>query len=362
MTFNFNYLLEKYKNLISEEEFVNDYSYQKPVNLKYNGITRFKRPKLFYINRNVEDFLSFKSGSQKTLQEFQHLFIQKFLIKNIDINKNRNKIKQSLELFTKKEKLKTRNKIIKDKENNKENITNNKKKEKNIKNKERENTYTSLLKIIKSNNKEDNPKRSHSRTISQIIKVYNMPPSSSKSAKKATFNLTAKNKYFSYQLMKQGEKFLTKSVQIPQRKNNNLFREKSRLSLLKHISSQILQDKITKRFNFSKNLKPRSKSNYKIRNVPNIKEHFSSDDTTKHNFNSFIKSKYVNKSAKNKYYEISKKGCNFSDVLVVKKSKLRNSTKKEKKKERKIMYKYSTNSKRPLSALERYFIKYGAGN
>ena len=32
MTFNF--LNEKYKNVFSEEEFVNDYSYQKPENLK----------------------------------------------------------------------------------------------------------------------------------------------------------------------------------------------------------------------------------------------------------------------------------------------------------------------------------------
>ena len=60
-----------------------------------------------------------------------------------------------------------------------------------------------------------------------------------------------------------------------------------------------------------------------------------------------------------KYYELTKKGINFSDSLIVEKKKYPNSKKKKKKIERKISYEYLNSIKRPLSSLEKYFIKFG---
>ena len=64
-------------------------------------INTFKKPKLFPINRNVEDFESFESGSKKTLKEFQNLYMHRFS----DINSYRNKLKKSLNSSTLKQKL-----------------------------------------------------------------------------------------------------------------------------------------------------------------------------------------------------------------------------------------------------------------
>ena len=61
-----------------------------------------------------------------------------------------------------------------------------------------------------------------------------------------------------------------------------------------------------------------------------------------------------------KYYELSKKGLNFSDTLIVKKKLYPNSIQRKKKKERKLSYDYLNSNKRPLSSLEKYFIKFGA--
>ena len=336
----YNYLYEKYKNLNSEEDFVNDYSYQKPANLKYKGISKFKRPKLFHINKYVENFESFKSGSSKTLQEFRNLYIHKFLINN---NKNINNIKKSLELYIMKEKAKQRNKMINDEE----------------KNKVKEKALNSLIKIIKSNNKEEKFKRFHSRTRRYINKLNNFAQTSSKSIKRSAFNLTGKNKYLSYQILKQGEKFLNSDVKTPGKKPINLFQEKSRLALLKQISAKIIKEKINNKVDLMNKLNKRCNSNYKIRNIKNLKPGLTLEES-KNFFDSNIQTKFINKSTSVKYYEMSKKGCNFSDILIVENKRFPNSRTKQKKLERKIPFNYITSIKRPLSSLERYYIKYGA--
>ena len=336
----YNYLYEKYKNLNSEEDFVNDYSYQKPVNLKYKEISKFKRPKLFHINKYVENFESFKSGSSKTLQEFRNLYIHKFLINN---NKNINNIKKSLELYLMKEKAKQRNKMINDEE----------------KNKVKEKALNSLIKIIKSNNNDEKFKRFHSRTRRYINKLNNFAQTSSKSIKRSAFNLTGKNKYLSYQILKQGEKFLNSDVKTPGKKPINLFQEKSRLALLKQISAKIIKEKINNKVDLMNKLNKRCNSNYKIRNIKNLKPGLTLEES-KNFFDSNIQTKFINKSTSVKYYEMSKKSCNFSDILIVENKRFPNSRTKQKKLERKIPFNYITSIKRPLSSLERYYIKYGA--
>ena len=336
----YNYLYEKYKNLNLEEEFVNDYLYQKPVNLKYKEISKFKRPKLFRINKYVENFESFKSGSSRTLQEFRNLYIHKFLINN---KKNINKIKKSLELYIMKEKARQRNKKINDKE----------------KNKVKEEAFDSLIKIIKSNDKGDKFKRAHSRTHSYMNKINNFAQTSSKSIKRSAFNLTGKNKYLSYQILKQGEKFLNSDVKISEKKPINLFQEKSKLALLKQISAKIIKEKIDNKVDLMNKLNKRCLSNYNIRNTKNMKQNLKLEES-KNFFDSNIHKKFINKTASVKFYEMSKKRFNFSDILIVENKKYPNSRSKQKKLERKIPLNYITSMKRPLSSLERYYIKYGA--
>lgn len=333
----YNYLLEKYKNLNSEEDFVNDYSYQKPFNFKFDDSSKFKRPKLFYINKNIENFESFKTGSKKTLQEFQHLFIQKFFISN---NK-KPKIKKKIPvLLGTKEKIRKNCKII----NNK------------IKNKVKEDKYNSLMKIIKENNINENiPKRKFSRSIGQFDRAY--PQSSSKSMRKSSFNLTERNKYLTYQYLKQGEKFLTKSQQTPKKQSIRLFQEKSHFSLLKQISEKIIHNKINNNIVLTNKNNRRCNSSYVNNRYENMKSKFNLIENKafiNNNKSNFVK---VNKV---KYYEVSKNNCNLSDALIVKKKEFPNTAKKKKKKERKISSKYIAYLKRPMSSLERYYIKYGA--
>ena len=337
------FLYEKYKNLNSEEEFVNNYCYQKPINLKHKETSKFKRPKLFHINKYVENYESFKSGSKKTLQEFQNLYIHKFLINN---NKHFDKIKKTLDSYVMKEKSKQQNKIINDKE-------------KNIK----EEAFSSLIKIIKSNNKGEKTQRSRSRSIGQINKLYNYPQSSSKSIRRSQFNLTGKNKYLSYQILKQGEQFLNNLIKTPEntseKKPFHLFQEKSRMALLKQISAKIIKVKTNQNIALTNKLNGRCHSNYKIRNIIKT-EHDLKLEENKNCFESCLLKNYINKTKSVNYYEMSKKGFNLSDALIVERKRYPNSTKKHIKTEKKKPIKFPTSFKRPLSSLEKYYIKYGA--
>ena len=333
----YNYLFEKYKNLNSEEDFVNDYSYQNPLKLKFDDSSKFKRPKLFHINKNIENFESFKSGSEKTLQEFQHLFIQKFFISS---KKKTKIIKKSPILLGIKEKIRKNCKII----NNK------------IKNKDKIDKYNSLMKIIKENNINENiPKRKLSRSIGQFLKAN--PQSSSKSMRKSSFNITERNKYLTYQYLKHGEKFLTKSEQIPKGQSIHLFQEKSHFSLLKQISEKIIHNSRNNIIILTNKINTRSNSSYINNRYENMKSNFDLKENKafiNNNKSNFVKNNNV------KYYEVSKNNCNLSEALIVEKKEYPNTIKKKKKKERIKPAKYIAYLKRPLSSLERYYIKYGA--
>ena len=335
----FKYLYEKYKNLNSEEDFVNDYSYKTPSNLKSNKSTKFKRPKLYYINKYVENFESFKSGSKKTLQEFQNLYIHKFLVTNL---KKQKQINKSLDILGLKEKLKLRYNI-------------NNRNEENYKVKEE--AFSSLMKIIKNNNdnnKQDVPKRQPSRTFSRINILYNNK-NSSKSSRKSIFKLSQRNKYLTYQYLKQGQKFLTKSVQKSEKQTIKKFQEKSHLALLEEISARILKDKLNKKTELNK----RCYSSYKIRNTFKMKTPVKLEEN-KSCFNIVKKSIFINKNNL-KYYEMSKKGCNLSDAFIIEKREYPNKIQKILKKHKRPFSNYDTNKmKRPMSALERYYIKFGA--
>ena len=340
----FNYLSEKYKNLTSEEEFVNDYSYKKPQNLKYKGSASFKRPKLFQINKYVENYESYKEGSKKILQEFQNLFIHKFLLNN---NK-KNKIKKTSNLLLLREKLSNKFKMNNDKKRN-------------ILNKIKEDTYNSVIKIVKSNNKENIHQKIRSRSNPRISKLYNSPERSSKSKRKATFKLSEKNKYLTYQFLKLGNDF-SKNDKAPKKRPITIFQEKSRLALLKQLSSKIIQEEINKKINNKQTNEPalihRCRSSYDKRKNINLEEN-----------NKLLESKvYLKKQKSNSnndiynpiYFEISRKGDNFSDALIIEKKEYPNTIKQIKKRERRPRSEYLNHLNRPMSSLERYFIKYGA--
>ena len=214
------------------------------------------------------------------------------------------------------------------------------------------------MKIIKDNNINENIyKRKLSSPYIQMLRSY--PHSSSKSMRKKTFNTAQRNKRLIYQYLKQGEKFMTKSEQIPKRKQIQLFQEKSHFSLLKQVSDSIIHDKI----NYNNNINLMNEINrqygysYINNRYENMKSKFNSE--TKKAFINNNKSNFVNIS-KVKYYEVSKKGCNLSDALIVVKKQFHNIFKKKKKKERNFSSKIGDYLKRPMSSIERYYIKYGA--
>ena len=176
--------------------------------------------------------------------------------------------------------------------------------------------------------------------------------------RKSLFNITEKNKYITYQQLKQGEKFLTSSIESSQKNSVKLFQEKSKLSLLKQISSKIIQDKMSQALKlFSKN-KNQSNSNSITIKDKRIKSAMKLEEN-KNFFNTYnINNNYNSRNMK--YVELSKKGCNLSDAMIIRKKYFINSAIKERKIGKKLTTKNNNIIKRPMSYLERYFYRYGA--
>ena len=297
----YNFLLAKYKNLNSEEDFVNDYSYRNIQKLKskISLTSKIKKPKFYEINKRVENFESLKMGSEKVLHEFQNLYIHKFL-------------------------------------------------------------YKSLIKIIKNiNNKDEKFRRSQSRSQSRIMKLY--PRSSSKSFRKSIFNISERNKHLAYQYLKQGEKFLSNSIESAKNKPIRIFKEKSKLSLLKQISSKIIHDKITQTLKLSEKKNKQSSFNLYNKTNQRIKSGFKLEES-KSCFDIYNKNNNIS-SRNRRYIELSKNISNLSVAMVIHKKYFINSITKEikaKKLPKKIRTKNINLSKRPLSSLEKYYLRYGA--
>ena len=332
----YSFLLAKYKNLNSEEDFVNDYSYKNIVKLKskINLSSKIKKPKLYEKNKYVENFESLKIGSKKVLHEFQNLFIHKFLMNE---DKNQKDTKKNFNILEIKQKIRPNFRIFND--------------NKIINKKEKEETYKSLIKIIKNiDNKEERFKRSQSRPQSRIMRLY--PRSSSKSLRKSIFNISERNKHLTYQCLKQGEKFLSNSIESSKNKSIRIFKEKSKLSLLKQISSQIIQDNISEKINKQIPFSIYNKNNQRIKSGLKLEENKSC-------FDLYSKNNYI--SSRNKrYIELSKNLCNLSDAMVIHKKYFVNSIVKEKKIPKKMSYRNINLLKRPLSSLEKYYLRYGA--
>ena len=191
------------------------------------------------------------------------------------------------------------------------------------------------MKIVKSNNKENQSKRGH-------LKLYILPKNSNNNIKRFSFNITRKNKCLSHRLLKKEEDI----EKTPEKKKIKFFKVESKLSLLEQISNKII--KSNEKYNSNNN---------SIRLI-NLKKKLNFEEY-KNFFEPNIKSYFINKNKNMRYYELSKKGLNFSVSLIVEKKKYSNSKKKKKKIERKISYEYLNSIKRPLSSLEKYFIKFG---
>ena len=340
----YNFLLAKYKNLNSEEDFVNDYSYRNIQKLKskVNLSSRIKKPKLYEINKNVENFESLKMGSEKVLHEFQNLYIHKFLINE---NENQKETKKSFNTFEIKQKLRPNFKVFID--------------NKLINKKEKEDIYKSLIKIIKNiDNKDKKFPRTQSRPQSRIMRLYTR--SSSKSFRKSFFNISERNKHLAYQYLKQGKKFVSNSIESSINKHIRILIENSKLSLLRQISAKILHDNISQTSKLTTKINKQSTCNLNIKTNQRIKSGFKLEES-KSCFD--IKSKNNNVGGRNKkYFEHSKNLCHLSDAMVIHRKYFINSIIKEKKLTKKKCYKNINSSKRPLSALEKYYIRYGAND
>ena len=307
----YNFLLAKYKNLNSEEDFVNDYSYRNIQKLKskISLTSKIKKPKFYEINKRVENFESLKMGSEKVLHEFQNLYIHKFLLNE---NEKQKETKNSFNTFEIKQKLRPNFKMFNDNK---------------IKNKkEKEDTYKSLIKIIKNINiKDEKFRRSQSRSQSRIMKLY--PRSSSKSFRKSIFNISERNKHLAYQYLKQGEKFLSNSIESAKNKPIRIFKEKSKLSLLKQISSKIINDKITQTLKLSEKKNKQSSFNLYNKTNQRIKSGFKLEES-KSCFDIYNKNNNIS-SRNRRYIELSKNICNLSDAMVIHKKYFINSITKE---------------------------------
>ena len=336
-----DYIIDKYNNLNVEEEFINNYLY-KPINIKYSEVIQFKKPKKFFVNKRIENFRTNKKGNLKTLREFQNLYIHKFIIKP----KPEKMHKINFELTTKKE-----GKKNKHKKNNKFIINND------INNdKQRPFSHDSLKRanlLLNSFSKKNS---------SYFIRKKNNQLNKNKkriffsSIRNQINNDINNNSNITNNILKNARSFST----IP------LSYEKSKLSLIKELAGKALNKNENNKNEYQKDLNllslKRNDSFYldepqNSRYLNNKKEKNKYFDTIDKYKENFIK----NNRIKNvKYIEITRNYCDFSDAYVIKRQESPYSKKRVKVQKRpKIPLRLFSSDIRQMSALEKYYLKFG---
>ena len=337
-----NYIIEKYNNLNLEEDFVNNYLY-KPINLKYAAIVQFKKPKKFYINRAIEDFRTNKKGNLKTLREFQNLYIHKFIISPKNKEK---KIKFHFSFGIKKEE-KNKNKYNK----NVNNINNEIEKQIPI------SQIDSLKRtnILLYSSKTRNGSYYIKRRSNQLINNNNQH-----NIKTTSINSSSLNKKCSYinDKLKNNRNFSSFSFKYEN--------EKSKLTLIKELSQKILNKK-------KKDINEFQRNNHYSLKKKNL-SFFNESQNSRNDYDKLNKNKNYERNKKNykynlkknnqiqnnKYIEISRNDCDFSDAYIIQRQVGPNSATTNKiKKRQKIPLRLFSSDVKQMSTLERYYLKFG---
>lgn len=328
-----NDIYERYNNLKTAEEYENNYSYgiKKIKNLE---MTQIKKPRKFAVNKLVENFNSNKKGILKTLKEFQNLYVHKFIM-------DKKKPEKMILLRSNKD-----NSNFNANLNNKNIIINN-----NIKNPQIPFSKIDTLKI--------------SSVLSKQIKK-----------RRSTIFLREKNNNIIYKTHK--NKNMTQSFLLKNKSNNNnnniikkksscilLRRDKSKLSLMKEITEIALnndynydeQKKVYKDLKKSKEYLNKNNCTKNINKIINRLKYLESSKDYKNNIELIRRN---NKSNIIKFIEVTRNNFNFSDNCIILRQKYQNSKQKIKVNKRpKIPLKLFSSNLRPLSTLERYYLKFG---
>ena len=329
-----NGIYERYNNLKTAEEYANNYSYgiKKIKNLELSKIIK---PKKFVVNKLVENFNSNKKGILKTLQKFQNLYIHKFMV-------DKKKPEKFILLRT-------------NKENSNFNI-------------ERFNLNNDI--IINNNGK--NPQIPFSKI--DTLKSSNVLSKQIKKRRSTVF-LREKNNNVIYKTHK--NKNMTQSLLLKKNINNNnktikkkssailLRRDKSKLSLMKEITEIALNndynsDEKKKDYKDLKKSKKFLNKNNCTKNINKIIDRLKNLESSKDYKNNIELVRRNNKCNNIKYIEVKRNNFNFSDNCIILRPKYQNSERKLKLNKRpKIPLRLFSSNLRPLSTLERYYLKFG---
>ena len=339
-----NDIYERYNNLKTAEEYANNYSYgiKKIKNLE---LSKIKKPQKFVVNKLVENFNSNKKGILKTLQEFQNLYFHKFII-------DKKKPEKIILLRT-----------------NKENSNFN------VEHLDLNNNIITLFYDI--NNSGKNPQISFSKI--DTLKSSSVLSKQIKRRRSSIF-LREKNNNVIYKTHK--NKNMTQSLLLKNNSNNNnsnnnnrmikkksssilLRRDKSKLSLMKEITEMALNNdyysdekkKVYK--DLKKSQKFLNKNNY-IKNINKIINRLKNLESSKDYKNNIELIRRNNKYNNIKFIEVKRDNFNFSDNCIILRQKFQNSERKLKLNKRpKIPLRLFSSNLRPLSTLERYYLKFG---
>ena len=327
-----NDIYERYNNLKTAEEYANNYSYgiKKIKNLE---LSKVKKPKKYVINKLVENFTSNQKGILKTLQEFQNLYIHKFII-------DKKKEEKMILLRT-------------NKENSNYNVD-----------------HLDLNNNIIINNSGKNPQIPFSKI--DTLKSSSVLSKQIKKRRSSIF-LREKNNNVIYKTHK--NKNMTQSLLLKNNSNNKMIkkksysillrRDKSKLSLMKEITEIALNndynsDEKKKAYNdLKKSQKFLNKNNCTI-NINKIINKLKNLESSKDYKNNIKLIRRNNKNNNIKYIEVKRDNFNFSDNCIILRQKFKNSERKLKLNKRpKIPLRLFSSNLRPLSTLERYYLKFG---
>ena len=331
-----NDIYERYNNLKTAEEYANNYSYgiKKIKNLE---LSKVKKPKKYIINKLVENFTSNKKGILKTLQEFQNLYFHKFII-------DKKKPEKMILLRTNKENSNFNNEHF--------NINNN----------------------IIINNNGKNPQIPFSKI--DTLKSSSVLSKQIKRRRSSIF-LREKNNNVIYKTHK--NKNMTQSLLLKNNsnKNNNnkrinkkssfilLRKDKSKLSLMKEITEIALNNDYNsdEQQKAHKDLKKSPKflnKNNSTKNISKIINRLKNLESSKDYKNNIELIRRNNKCNNIKFIEVKRDNFNFSDNCIILRKKYQNSGRKLKINKRpKIPLRLFSSNLRPLSTLERYYLKFG---
>ena len=362
---NTNIIFEKYNNLITVEQYMNNYLY-KPLKIKKSEIIPFERPIKFHTNKIVENFKQEKNEVLNTLQEFRNLYVH-FIKNKTDKYEGHDKHRLFSSGFHKNKINNINNILLGTKYEEDKNLK--------IKNKRPFSKMDSLKRaslLLKSSQKRNsiNIMRKRNNQYFYNINKNNNRIMSNNSYLKIKFDININNnkdKNDNNDNGKNKKNFLVKN-------NSNPFfsfkSKKSKLSLMEDIIKIALNNKLRKDNDFNSNndnitgksiinnfngynnslsIKNINKKMKKLKSLDSVEEY-----KYKYN-NNYIRKN--NKKSDIKYIEIPRNNFNFSDICLIERQIGPNTKQKFKKNKRpRFPLTLFSSKNRPMSSLERYYL------